>query len=311
MLSLLSLLQTRRDWPGQVLSDRLGVTTRTVRRDVDRLRELGYRIDAVKGPDGGYRLEAGSELPPLLFDDEQATAIAIALQDASASGVDIAEPAERALATIRQVMPSRLRHRLDQVSFAAESATSPVDPRVLEAVSLAVLRREVLRFDYGSSETPRRTEPHAVVARRGRWYLTAWDLEADEWRIYRLDRMHPRTPTGPRFAPRDVPAGDAAAFVAARAKGSATSDQWPCVGTFEIELPVRDVARWIEDGDAVPVTETSTRVTAGSWSWDGLLASALRFGAPLRVIGPPAFIDAARTAAGRLAAATPLPGSGL
>src|SRR5690606_31046051 len=117
MLALLSLLQTQRDWPGQVLADRLAVTPRTIRRDVDRLREMGYQIGAMKGPDGGYRLAAGSELPPLLFDDDQAIAIAIALQNVPSSGVDIEEAADRALATVRQVMPSRLRNRIDGIRF--------------------------------------------------------------------------------------------------------------------------------------------------------------------------------------------------
>ena len=190
MLALLSLLQTQRDWPGQVLADRLDVTPRTVRRDVDRLRELGYRISAIKGPDGGYRLAAGSELPPLLFDDEQAVAIAVALQSVPATGIDIDEGAARALATVRQVMPSRLRHRVDGIRFTGVENETRVDPAVLEAVSAAVRDRHVLRFDYGGHDRPaRRTEPHNVVAREGRWYLLAWDLEADDWRTFRLDRM--------------------------------------------------------------------------------------------------------------------------
>ncbi|WP_156370266.1 YafY family protein, partial [Frigoribacterium sp. Leaf164] len=119
MLSLLSLLQTRRDWPGPLLADRLGVTARTVRRDVDRLRELGYSVVATRGPEGGYRLAPGADLPPLLFDDEQAVAIAVALQGVTASGVDLDEAASRALATVRQVMPSRLRHRVDGIRFTA------------------------------------------------------------------------------------------------------------------------------------------------------------------------------------------------
>lgn len=147
MLSLLSLLQAPRDWPGPVLAERLGVTPRTVRRDVDRLREMGYSIGAVKGPDGGYRLAAGADLPPLLFDDDQAVAIAVALQSAPASGVEIGEAAARALSTVRQVMPSRLRHRIDSIRFAGEKASVIVDPAVLAAVSTAVSDRRTLRLD--------------------------------------------------------------------------------------------------------------------------------------------------------------------
>ncbi|WP_344203271.1 helix-turn-helix transcriptional regulator, partial [Aeromicrobium alkaliterrae] len=136
LLTLLSLLQARRDWPGQVLAERLEVSPRTVRRDVERLREMGYRVGSTKGPDGGYRLSAGEELPPLLFDDEQAVAIAIALEAAPMSGVEIGDGAARALATLRQVMPARLRHRLGAVRATAvpRSPGSGVDPGALVAV---------------------------------------------------------------------------------------------------------------------------------------------------------------------------------
>lgn len=305
MLALLSLLQTPRDWPGRVLADRLEVSPRTVRRDVDRLRELGYRIGAIKGPDGGYRLAAGSELPPLLFDDDQAVAIAVALQTVPSSGVDIGEGAARALATVRQVMPSRLRHRVDSIRFTGAENTTRVDPAVLEAASAAVRDRQVLRFDYGSDrDRPvRRTEPHAVVAREGRWYLLAWDLEAEDWRTFRLDRMAPRIPTGPSFTPRPLPAADAQTFLAARAKGSTAEDRWPCVGEVVIALPARDIAPWAEDGELEELADGSCRVTVGSWSWVGVLASVARFDAPFTVIGPPALREAAEILAQRFTAA--------
>ncbi|QIS40794.1 WYL domain-containing protein [Clavibacter capsici] len=313
MLSLLSLLQTRRDWPGRILAERLEVTPRTVRRDVERLRELGYEIRSVKGPDGGYRLAAGAELPPLLFDDEQAVAIAVALQAAPAVGVDVDEAAARALATVRQVMPSRLRHRIDGIRFTraeAGPASGPgaeprVDPAVLEAVSAAVRDRLTLRFDrVGEEEAPpRRVEPHAIVARRARWYLVAWDLDRDDWRTFRLDRMRPRTPTGPRFAPRELPAADARTFLAARAKGSASEDRWPCTGEVLLDLPAREVAPWIGDGEMEEVTATSTRITVGSWSWTGVLAAVARFDAPFSVIGPEELREAAAALAARLGAA--------
>lgn len=305
MLALLSLLQTPRDWPGRVLADRLEVSPRTVRRDVDRLRELGYRIGAIKGPDGGYRLAAGSELPPLLFDDDQAVAIAVALQTVPSSGVDIGEGAARALATVRQVMPSRLRHRVDSIRFTGAENTTRVDPAVLEAASAAVRDRQVLRFDYGSDRDrpARRTEPHAVVAREGRWYLLAWDLEAEDWRTFRLDRMAPRIPTGPSFTPRPLPAADAQTFLAARAKGSTAEDRWPCVGEVVIALPARDIAPWAEDGELEELADGSCRVTVGSWSWVGVLASVARFDAPFTVIGPPALREAAEILAQRFTAA--------
>lgn len=297
MLALLSLLQARRDWPGAVLAERLGVTPRTVRRDVDRLRGLGYRIGATRGPDGGYRLAPGSELPPLMFDDEQAVAVALALQSVEAIGVDIGEAAERALATVRQVMPSRLRHRIDGIRLAAVAPTERVDPAVLEVVSTAVRDRRTLRFDYGDREAPaRRVEPVEVVARAGRWYLVAWDLERDDWRTFRLDRMVPRTPGGIPFAPRPLPAPDARTFLAARSKGSTSEDAWPCVGEVIVELPARNLMAWIRDGEVTELTPASCRVVLGSWSWTGLLAAVLAWDAPFTVVGP----DSLRTAAADL-----------
>jgi predicted DNA-binding transcriptional regulator YafY len=310
MLALLSLLQSQRAWPGHVLAERLDVSPRTVRRDVDRLRELGYRIGAVKGPDGGYRLAAGSELPPLLFDDEQAVAIAVALQSVPSTGVDLDEAAARALATVRQVMPSRLRHRVDGIRFIGSENPTRIGPAVLEAVSAAVRDRHVLRFDYaslsdsGGDRPPRRTEPHAVVAREGRWYLLAWDLEHDDWRTFRLDRMTPRIPTGPSFVPRELPAADAQTYLAARAKGSGAEDRWPCIGEVVIELPARDVAPWIGDGTLEELDEGSCRITVGSWSWVGVLAAVTQFDAPFTVVGPEPLREAAAMLAGRFAAAS-------
>lgn len=326
MLSLLSLLQTRRDWPGPLLADRLGVTARTVRRDVDRLRELGYSVVATRGPEGGYRLAPGTDLPPLLFDDEQAVAIAVALQGVTASGVDLDEAAARALATVRQVMPSRLRHRVDGIRFTAPPPVDPVDPAVLEVVSAATRDARVLRFRYDrvavpgadpapGDETagttavpsagdlpapPRRVEPHGVVLRGGRWYLLAWDLDRDDWRVFRLDRVHPRSPGGAPFARRPLPGPDAAAVVAARAKGSADADRWPCEGVVDLELPPREVAPWVADGLLEARGEHRSRLTIGSWSWAGVLAAALRFDAPFTVVGPPELRAAAEVAAARL-----------
>jgi len=281
------------------------VSPRTLRRDVDRLRELGYRVESVRGPAGGYRLSAGSDLPPLLFDDEQAVAIAVALQSVPATGIDIDEGAARALATVRQVMPSRLRHRVDGIRFTGVENQTRVDPAVLEAASSAVCSRHVLRFDYGErhDRPARRTEPHAVVAREGRWYLLAWDLDADDWRTFRLDRLTPRLPTGLAFTPRELPAADAQTYLAARAKGSDAEDRWPCIGELVLELPAHEVAQWIgRNGTVEPVDETSCRVTVGSSSWIGILASIARFDAPFTVVGPSELAAASRALAARFAA---------
>jgi len=304
MLALLSLLQVHREWSGDELAHRLTVSPRTLRRDVDRLRELGYRIDAVRGPAGGYRLAAGSDLPPLLFDDDQAVAIAVALAVAPASGADIAEAAVRALATVRQVMPQRLRHRVDVVDAVVRAPGSRVDPDVLVAVSEAVHLRERLRFGHGADEALRHVEPHAVVARDGRWYLLAWDLDRDDWRTYRLDRMTPRMRTRARFEPRPVPGGDPGAFVAARFKGSDRDDVWPCTGTAVLATAARVVAPYLPpEAELEDLGPDRCRVRLGSWSWEGLAGRFAGFAVDFTVEEPDALRVAVAAVAVRLGSA--------
>ncbi|MGP3963151.1 helix-turn-helix transcriptional regulator [Nonomuraea sp. 3N208] len=324
LLALLSLLQARRDWPGMLLAERLDVSPRTVRRDVDRLRELGYPIVAFKGPDGGYRLEAGTELPPLLFDDEQAVALAVALQSATTTGAGIEEAAARALTTVRQVMPARLRHRIDTLHVTAveQPATRPgpqVDSSVLMALSAAVHAREVLRFDYtpasppeaddnGVQTPPRRVQPHHLVTWGGRWYLIAWDLDREDWRTFRADRITPRTPNGPRFTPRELPGGDVAAFVTSKFQGSDGSGDWPCRGEVILDLPAAAVSRYTRDGVVEELGPDRCRLVLGSWSWPGLAATIGRFDADIEVVGPAELKDAFAHLARRYAkAATDAP----
>jgi predicted DNA-binding transcriptional regulator YafY len=221
LLRLLSLLQTRRDWTSSELAERLRVTTRTIRNDVARLRELGYPVEARPGVTGGYRLGSEGALPPLLLDDDEAVAVAVGLRTAASGSVaGIEETSVRALAKLHQVLPSRLRHRVT----AVESSTVPmpfrgarVDPDVLAVLSLACRDHERLRFDYRAHAgeiTRRQVEPYRLVNDRRRWYLFAWDVDRDDWRIFRVDRVTPRTPTGPRFAPRQLPTDSAiAAYV--------------------------------------------------------------------------------------------------
>ncbi|WP_399881003.1 helix-turn-helix transcriptional regulator [Streptomyces sp. BBFR51] len=324
LLSLLSLLQARRDWPGALLSQRLDVSPRTLRRDIDRLRELGYPVLAVKGPDGGYRLDAGTQLPPLLFDDEQAVALAVALRTATGTGAGIEDGAARALTTLRQVMPARLRHRIDAlhvtpVEGPASRPRPQADTGVLMALSAAVHAREVLRFDHavpgpadtgdGAVPPPRRVEPHHLVTRGGRWYLVAWDLDREDWRVFRADRITPRTPTGPRFTPRELPGDDVAAFVTGRFRGSDHSPDWPCRGQVVLGLPASAVFPYAAEGTVEELGPDRCRLTLGSWSWPALAAALCVFDADIEVVGPPALKEAFARLADRCARAAAGPTS--
>ncbi|MFH8485638.1 helix-turn-helix transcriptional regulator [Streptomyces longisporoflavus] len=354
LLALLSLLQTHRDWSGDALAERLDITPRTVRRDIDRLRELGYPIRAFKGPLGGYRLDAGSQLPPLLFDDDQAVALALALQAAATSSA-IGDDAVRALSTVRQVMPPRLRQRIDMLQVTAVQApetgsdASPVGTEVLVELGRAIHAREELRFDYrqfdyeyadprheathardstAPAERPRRVQPHHLVTWRGRWYLIAWDLDRDDWRIFRADRMRPRTPTGPRFSPRQLPGGgagdgngrdgrdgrdgrgdggdgqgsDVAAFITGRFRGTdGSTTDWPCRGEVVLSLPAQAVAPFVQDGIVEEIGPERCRLTLGSWSWTGLAATIGHFDTVIHVIGPPELTSAFAELAARYA----------
>jgi predicted DNA-binding transcriptional regulator YafY len=287
----------------------LDVSPRTVRRDVDRLRELGYPIVATKGPDGGYRLDAGTQLPPLLFDDDQAVALAVALQIATTTGAGIEEAAARALNTVRQVMPARLRRRIEtlRVTAVERPVTRPiqqVDSGVLMTLGAAVHAREVLRFDYApaspagtgdgdpSEVPPRRVQPHHLITWSGRWYLVAWDLDRDDWRTFRVDRITLRTPTGPRFTPRELPGGTVAAFVTSRFQGSDGSGGWPCRGEVILDLPAAVVLRHTGEGVVEELGPDRCRLVLGSWSWPGLAAAFGRFDADMKVVGPTELKDA-------------------
>ncbi|WP_211116468.1 helix-turn-helix transcriptional regulator [Glycomyces buryatensis] len=308
MLKLLSLLQVPRGWPGGELAARLEVSERTVRRDVDRLRELGYRIHAGKGPHSGYRLEAGSALPPLLFDDEQAVALTVVLKTVTGAGLE--EAAARTLATIRQVLPSRLRHRVDTLQVTAvpsrpEPAGPPVGPDELVALGAAVRAREELRFDYAAhgEETRRRTQPHHIVTWGGRWYLIAWDLDRHDWRVFRVDRIAPRSPNGPRFTPRELPGGDVQDFVRARFKGSDGPDVWPCTGAAVLAMPAAVAAPFVGDAVVEDLGSERCRLTLGSWSWAALATAIGRFDADIESVHPPELASTFARLADRFAAA--------
>nr|BFE87195.1 hypothetical protein GCM10020093_097960 [Planobispora longispora] len=211
LLKLLSLLQTRRDWSGAELAGRLGVTARTVRRDVERLRELGYPVHATQGA-AGYRLGAGTSLPPLLLDDEEAVAVAVGLRTAAGGSVaGIEETSLRALAKLEQVLPSRLRHRvntLNTVTVRVGGTGPAVSPDALMVIAEACRRRERLRFDYTSprgGDTVRSVEPHSLVSFERHWYLVAWDVDRGDWRTFRVDRLTPARPPVPGSRPGSRP----------------------------------------------------------------------------------------------------------
>jgi len=229
LLRLLSLLQVRRDWTSGDLASRLNVTTRTIRSDVDRLRRLGYPVEARPGVAGGYRLGAGGTLPPLLLDDEEAVAVAIGLRTAASGSIaGIEETSLRALAKLQQVLPSRLRHRVSAFRSHALSMPSQgpqVDPDALTVIASACRDYERLQFDYkahSGAASLRSVEPYRLVNDRQRWYLLAWDVDRRDWRTFRVDRMLPRTPTGPRFTPRSLPLDNEIAAQLTRGIGEAT-----------------------------------------------------------------------------------------
>lgn len=223
-LKLLSLLQTHRLWRSADLADRLDVTERTVRRDVERLRDLGYPVDATPGSYGGYRLSAGAHLPPLVLDDDEAVAVAVGLRAAAGAAIGGIEDASiHALAKIEQLLPNRLRRRVTSLDSSvvslrrAHDDDAIVDPDVLSVLAAACRDNEEVRFDYqrrDGTDSRRLVEPHQLVSADHLWYLVCWDVRRDDWRTFRLDRARAAERAGVRFTPRDIPGGDGAAYLA-------------------------------------------------------------------------------------------------
>jgi len=310
-LRLLSLLQNHRFWPGAELAERLEVSPRTLRRDVDRLRELGYPVTAHPGVDGGYQLASGTALPPLVLDDEEAVALAIGLrlatqgaegpaateQDTADRGT-IAEAAARALAKVTQVMPARLRRRAEAVAAMTESASwdaaragqaAALNPDVLASAALACRDAERLRFAYGAANgerTERHVEPHRLVALDRRWYLVAYDLLRNDWRSFRLDRVIdvPR-PTGARFRPRTLPAADAAEFVRRNVTAAPGRRQVTAI----IEAPAaavrQRIGRWATIEEDGPGRCLVTMTPGDNLDWPVIALGVV--GADFQVLSPP------------------------
>ena len=311
LLRLLSLLQSRRDWRGTELAERLGVGLRTVRRDVGRLRDLGYPVDATPGAVGGYRLGVGAALPPLLLDDEEAVAVAISLHTAAAGSVaGLEETSLRALTKIQQMLPSRLRHRIS--AFHATTIPLPgpdtVDPELLTAIAAACRDQRRLRLRYSSREgaTTRDVEPHRLVHTPRRWYLLAWDTDRCDWRTFRLDRIErPLSPSGARFTPRQPPAQDVAAYVS-RAISSAP---YRYQARVLVHAPVEAVAQRSSPaaGQLEAAGEHACILRTGSDSLEELALYIAVKGFDFQVLDPPELIPVLRALSERLrqAAASP------
>ncbi|WP_433338976.1 helix-turn-helix transcriptional regulator [Spirillospora sp. CA-294931] len=307
LLRLLSLLQTHRDWSGRELAERLGVTTRTVRRDVDRLRELGYPVHAAMGALGGYRLGAGASLPPLLLDDDEAVAVTVGLQGAASGGVEgIEEASLRALNKVEQVLPSRLRQRVGalggaMVTMPARPGGPSVTADLLTTLSAAIRAAETLRFEYVRHDgTPsvREVEPHRLVSWGRRWYLLGWDTGRDDWRTFRADRISPRTPNGPRFTHRDPPDGDVTAFM----RRTMGFEMWPHRVRLLLHAPAEEMAARV-DGVVTPVDDGTCRVELATESFDLVALVVGLLGVGFEVESPPELADHLRVLAERFSAA--------
>jgi len=303
LLRLLSLLQARAGWTGPELAERLGVTTRTVRHDVERLRDLGYPVHGTPGVAGGYRLGAGAALPPLLLDDDEAVAVAVGLRAAAGGGVrGIEESSLRALVKLEQVLPSRLRHRLAAMlasTVAVPTSGPTVDAEVLAAIAAACRDHQRLRFDYrdhDGSASLRTVEPHRLVHDRRRWYLVAWDADRGDWRTFRADRIVPRVPTGPRFTPREPPGGDTASWLL-RGVGQAT---WRFRARVTVHAPATVIAGRLPPAvDVQPLDRHRCVIEAGSDS-PGMLAVYLgMLEADFEVHEPPELVEQLRVLADR------------
>jgi predicted DNA-binding transcriptional regulator YafY len=267
LLELLSLLQLTREWTSTALAARLGVSTRTVRSDIGKLRSLGYPVDARPGVAGGYRLVAGTAMPPLLLDDDEAVAVAVGLGSVATSRLGVEETSLTALAKLEQVLPSRLRRRVDAVRGATSVVTGmepSLDLAALGRVAFAIRGHERLRFGYtkpGGSEEARHTEPQRLVSWGPLWYLLAWDLERDDWRVFRVDRMTAPVQTGARFRPRVIAEDSVVDFVV----GRVIRASWKYRARMLVHAPASELAaKIVIPVDIEEIDEVTCRVELGA-----------------------------------------------
>lgn len=300
-LKMLSLMGSGATLSSATLAAQLGVGERTVRRDIDALRELGYNIEPIRGLGGGYRLRGGSRIPPMVFDEDQVVAIAVALQTAPTVLAGITESNARALVTIRQVMPERLRIESDAFTVTSvpnywEFPAAPIDARIVREVGAAVRQRHILRAEYsrGDGNTVRmRLEPHHMVVWAARWYLVAYDLGNREWRALRLERLRAKEPSYVPFDERPLPATSAEAFVKRSFDRGDSVAGWPCQGSVILAVSPQIAAEFAPGGAVVErITPTTSRLTMGAWSWVGLAGLFITFAADMTDVKP----DQLRTA---------------
>lgn len=314
-LQLLSLLQTYKYWSGVELAERLEVSDRTLRRDIDRLRMLGYPVDATPGVAGGYRLASGTHLPPLLLDDDEAVAIAVGLRAAAGASVEgIEDISLRALAKLEQVLPDRLRRRVkavhgNVVALRWGGAEGPrVDAEALAVLAQACRDHEEVRFDYqrrDGEESRRRVQPHQLVSAGRRWYLVAWDVRRVDWRTFRLDRLQQPALAGTRFEPRPLPAADAAQFVAQALRAMPMSHHATVLAHAPLDV-VRDVLRWADaDVEALDGRTCRVRLRAESPQWLDSIIAMVAVVAGVEVTDPPEVAARIDGVAGRLARTAP------
>ncbi len=300
VLTLLGLLQQRAVWTGPELGERLGVTPRTIRRDIGRLRALGYPVQAGNGVGGGYRLGPGQDMPPLLFDDEEAIATAVSLLAGAGEG----DAALRALTKLDRVLPIRLRHEVRALSGSVVSfddGRTPLDPEVLMTLARACRDEVEAGFDYPTSSGPmrRRVEPYRLVASARRWYLLAYDLDRDDWRNFRVDRMTEVSARSWTFRPR--PAPDAAAYV----QESVTTRVYAHQARFLVQAPAAVVRAQISASAAVvrPRGDAQCELVSGAANLDVVLMHVVLLGHAFEVIEPVELGERCRVLAERLFAA--------
>jgi len=302
---MLSLLQGRRDWPGSELADRLEVSGRTIRRDVERLRRLGYPVESLTGPAGGYRLRAGSAMPPLLLDDDEAIAIAVGLRTAArASVAGIEETAVRALVKLEQVLPAHLRRRvgaLGSATFTLPAGGPTVDPQHLTVIAAACRDTECIRFGYrrrDGTDSRREVEPLAVVNRGRRWYLVAWDRRREDWRTFRIDRLTRPASTGVRFEPRKLPARDASAYVEQSISGAPTRYD----ARVLLHAPAEEIRERVPEywGSVQPVDDEKCEFRTGDDDLRWLAVRIAMLPEDFEVLEPPELIEELRSLAARL-----------